>query len=529
MTRTLRDTLRQLAAGVPEPRLPLDFYHQARRTHRRRIAAAGLTAAAAVIVTGWIAVGSVADRQPVPGVPAAPTGGSMPFVVDHWLAWSCLGLLLAGLGLWWRRRGVVRLTIRLVAVAAAGAVLITTAPPGIAWWGEPRRAPGLPSTVVVPSTWAARATDSPPGRAAVLFGGPATFGDFEEGRIAMVAADGDRYRTLEEFTYAEPGEMSTLSPDGRYVDWMSDVFDLSTGRKLGSPALVAAWSPDSTRYLYWGEPEVDAEGTSQAPTKLGLWDVKQKREVASFAVTPRRGSMRDEVAFSRDGTQLAVHYKDGRQLDLYRIGESKPYRSLPVGDAKLAGREAWTPDGRGIALVELDTCTRCPLPWYRSRFQLTLIDVASGQAMGNRGYPALSSVTHMRILGWRTDSQPVVAVGDPGRTSYFDGTKSESIWWGSQDAENIRVVVLDPDAGPEPLLTLPKGVTDVDIASDYLREPIQQARPATSGPPNNPWLLAALASAAVALTLTVGSIWFVVRAIGKHRRIQTPPPVSDRG
>lgn len=507
MTRTLRDTLRQLADDVPSVRFPPDLYHRARRTHRRRVAATSLAVTTAVILTGSVAAQLLFARKPTSGEPTTGAGGVTPLVVDHWLSWLCLGLVLAGLGWWWRRRGGIQLTIRLVAVAVAGTVLITTAPPGIAWWGEPRRAPGLPSTVVVPSTWTARATDAPPGRVAVLFGGSVTRGNIEEGRIALVAGDGERYRVLEQFMYEDPGEASFLSPDGRYVSLSGRLIDLTTGEAVPDQpsGVVIAWSRDSTRYLYRTPSRVE----SPTKVKIGVWDLKKQRDLDGPTLTLAESPWVDELlaALSPDGTQFAVQERGRPQLQLYRVGERVPYRTLPVGTAQLGGSGAWTPDGRGIALAAFSRCTHCPLPWYPSQWELTLIDPASGQAMPGHSYPALASVTHLRVLGWRSDNQPVVAVGDPapppGRTDY---TITEMTRWPSEWARRVRVLVLNQNTPPEPLLTLPPGVEDVDIASDYLTKPVYQAHPATFGPPNNPWLLGALGCTIVTLILIIGGV-----------------------
>lgn len=530
MTRSLGDTLRQLADDVPDETLfPPDLYHRSRRTHRRRVAA---TAAAATVVLAGVVTGVVVSQGSRSGATVAAAGGDAErtgLMVDHWITWLGLAVTLAAAGLWWwRRSGGRGPAVAILAAAGAVAVVITTAPPGIAWWGEPSRAPGLPDRVVTPSTWTARATDSPPGRAAILFGGSGTRGDIEEGRVALVAGDGERYRVLEQAMYEDPGESSFLSPDGRYVSLSGQLIDLTTGAAVrGQPSgVVIAWSADSTRYLY------RTPDRSESPTevRLGVWDLAKRRGFDGPTVPVTDTSMTDELvaALSPDGTRFAVQERGQPDLRLYRVGERAPYRTLPVGPAQLGGSGAWTRDGRAIALAAFSKCTRCPLPWWPSQWQLTIVDATSGQPLAGRAYPALASVTHLRVLGWRSDDQPVVAVGDPERwaaETTTDASMDEMTRYPAQLAGRARVLVLSHDNPPEPLLSLPASVEDIDIAADYLTKPVHEARPATFGPPSNPWLLASVGCSAVTLTAIVGVAWGAIRQ--RRRRSGNVSPASQ--
>ncbi|MET7395545.1 hypothetical protein ABZS66_18855 [Dactylosporangium sp. NPDC005572] len=481
----LGQELRAIAERQPPPTIPSGFFHRARRrARRRRLAAVGLAMTAAAGVGLVIVTDGYAQREPLPHSVSAPTKPLYDLVgagADGPLGWLILAVVLVLLCVLWREAPRVVLVRRLVAAALIGALLVLAAPPGVALWGEPHGRIGLPDRLAEPRswTWAADLQQSPPGRVALVFSGPATHGNIEEGRLALLAADGDRYRVFDVFTdYLEPigaenGEVNrnrALSPDGRYLASGYGVYDLSTGRRAAGvlAEAPAGWSADGQRIVRSVHDPMDGSLRSG----WQVWDLRSGamlREIA--AEQPDRGV--GGVALSPAGDRIAV--EQGDRIVIYPTEGGTP-TSWPRGDWRIGDSAAWSRDGRLLAMIRRTQCAGCTAP-----LQIRFVDAETGETVDG-GEFSLPADVEVAVQGWRAPDQLVVQVG--GAVEVFTrGTPT-----------------------PARLLDLPAGVTHIEIATDRLTDPVRRAGPPTYGPPNNfLWLL--LAPAALVVLLMLGIRW----------------------
>jgi hypothetical protein len=498
MTARLGEQLRAIAEQYPAPSVPPDLYQRARRRYRKRAlagaVAAGVVLLAAVLLASFVALPTgglvrVGDGRGVGQAVAYGIGGAP--------GWAALATLLAVLGYVWRHRPRPIRRRRMALSAAVGVVFVLAAPPGTALWGEPHRAPGLPDRLATPLTWtfAAHVKQSPPGPVALVFSGPATRGNLEEGRLVMVAADGERYRVLDVFsdpleaTFRAGQSVSVerfaahLSPDGRYLlgggrrDLITyGLLDLVTGA-LGRepPGLPVGWSGDGRRVV------CELFGLDQTFEARAVWDPAAGRIIARIPVD--NPSLHGTAALSSDGGRLAVEI--GHRLRIYDVGDAATYTEAPLNGWRLGGPTAWSPDDRMLALVRPGLAA------------VRLVSVPVGAASTLAPVAEFSTLppgTEPRLQGWRSDREVVVHAGRAVESFGVD-----------------RPV-------PERLIELPEGVTHIEIASAALTRPRYRAGPATYGPPNT-FFWIALAPALVVVTVIAVSL-FVQR---RRRRSSSSP------
>lgn len=103
--------------------------------------------------------------------------------------------------------------------------------------------------------------------------------------------------------------------------------------------------------------------TNQKP-HIYLWRLDTGEKVAEFE--PTGGTRPGRLAFSRDGTQLAVYM--GRSVHIYSIANRRVTQT--IGPTRAAFEAAFTADGKGVI-----TCSRHPILW----------DIATGKKLRHFG------------------------------------------------------------------------------------------------------------------------------------------------
>ncbi|WP_020524593.1 WD40 repeat domain-containing protein [Catelliglobosispora koreensis] len=480
----LGQQLREIAERQPPPVIHIGLYDRARRRSSYRKGAAVVTIAASAVTVASLATSPRTQPDTVRGgalseLTSAGVGGP--------LGWIALAIVLAALGFLWRHLPFRKIARRLTAVAIVGAVIVLASPPGTALWGEPRGQIGLPDRLAEPSSWtlAANLKHSPPGKVALVFSGPATNGDLEEGRIALLAADGDRYRVFDVFldplswsAYDYLGPKSpVLSPDGRYLASDHGTFDLTTGQQLDQlrQQPPSAWSADSNRIAYR-----IYETNTQRVTGWQIWDLPSRRMIRE--IINEAPAHNTQIALSPAGDRLAV--RQNNLLAIYPVDGGAP-ASWPYDGWLPASTTAFSPDGTLLAL-KCDDCAE-------KTDSIRIVDARTGSIVDDGVFSPPGQ--HVKVQGWRSPTELVMQSG------------------------NAVDVYTIGDPAPARLLTLPPGITRVEIATDRLADPIRPAGPPTYGPPNTVfWLGVALV--AIPLALVVGAFilarW-LLRRIRKRR------------
>jgi hypothetical protein len=359
-------------------------------------------------------------------------------------------------------------------------------------------APSLPRRIGAPAVFSRDGLRSPIGAASVVFSGEPWNYDSLTSDTAITGARGDAYRRISAEFGSIAGFSAILSPDGRLLAVQDAILDLTTGtttrlpREPGADYRVPeAWSPDG-RYLA----TVSYTQSDRTPpdTYSGEWvdpvtravlavtDVATKQETTIATLLTTADFDGWMAAFSPDGTRLA--YQTGDHIAVVtRTGTPLATLSVPAG-TRIAGKGAWTSDGRGIAVVAEQSCD-CQ-ETYPSRWTLSTIDSATGAPMGN-GY-SVDGVVAIRMLGWSAAGAPIVvsydpvppADRDPGAVApdfrshadpsgvdqtgvYLDGIE------GLSDVATVQVVALDRTGPPRILLaSTSDGAQAIDVADDVL-------------------------------------------------------------
>lgn len=380
------------------------------------------------------------------------------------------------------RRGRRRRRRRIAAAGAALAVLVAVlvaVPFAVDRSGpraiEPADGPAsIPSTVYPPLPLQRTVQQAPNGPATLLVSGGGQFqgGDLlyrYDDRSMVVGRDG-YYRMVRGATRKEAGDSLLLSPDGRYVasdaglEGAGDgpataVLDLTTGDvRTYAGARPLAWSPDSRRLLAHGD-----------DTVIHLID----RESGAAREVTRLPAVR--VAFAPDGRRFVAEAGSALTIVDVDTGATRELTRLEKVE-RLAGPAAWRPDGR-ITLASAFGCTSaCSRDDLRGReVNLRFLDERSGERIHGASFFGLNGVLGMRLLGWRSNGTPVVAVFDLIRNADeypvsrwpLDGPE-----WQQDDTflrGGVRLMVLDRDTptGTE-LVRLPESALNVEVARDLV-------------------------------------------------------------
>lgn len=271
-------------------------------------------------------------------------------------------------------------------------------------------APTLPARVGAPALWTADATAAPIGAASVLYSSNSWFQEGADWLVGLVGRSDDTYRVAE--WGGSAGMTSVLSADGTRIAYHGGIADLSTGRETGwgpwSDGLTLdpqAWSPDGGAVAVLTS-RWDDTGVNDGKTTLYLFDVATG--------TPREIAVLNQVdvlagwaaAFSPDGGRLA--YQNGAGLSIFsRADGTTAEVPLPAG-ARLAGKGAWTRDGRNLLVV---SGAECDCGDYPIRWTVTTISALDGTATGT-AYTR-DGVLALRVLGWWPSGEPVAVEYSP--------------------------------------------------------------------------------------------------------------------
>jgi hypothetical protein len=374
-----------------------------------------------------------------------------------------------------RRRRHGRWTAAAAAVAVM-AVLAFTALPGIL--AHPTAVasadaqPSLPDRLAFPPAFWPGVRSSPPGPASLIFGGQGFAVDNpkrlldNEGDFAVVGATSDVYRVWRVTSYeAHAGEDVLLSPDGTRLAIPSGmnqpgpaVFDLRTGvmtrlAAFGENDYVTpmAWSPDGrTLAVQVVRPDgVDSVGLVDVPAGAyqQMSEVDRSTAVRGFG-----------IAWAPDGLRWA--YQDKGEIVVADRNLKAQARFAVPGDAWLAGKGAWTADGKSLVTVQVQD----------QQWALVERDPATGAIRGQRWVVGGADLAAVRLIGWAPGGEPVVVAfrAEPTMPVTF---QPETAY---QAVHSLQVWRLDA-AGHTVLLTAPHNLMSIDIADAVLAGGRQRA------------------------------------------------------
>jgi hypothetical protein len=378
------------------------------------------------------------------------------------------------------RRSRRRTMVAATAAAMLGALVLVLLPTGAARYVDTAaQAPAaLPNRIGGPVLGALHAADRPRlGPAAVLFSGGFSNGlcmlADECDATGVVGASADRYRVfVTDVPEAPSGEQVVLSPDGRHVAYSAGhddrqphvaIIDLGSGHTdmvaSAMPGSIAAtpvgWSRDGRRLAIRDTVPIDAQ-RSGYDSVLSIVDLGTRQWL-------RLGTGRTydgfTVAFAPDQRRFA--YQIGTTVTVGDLNGGSTVSFGVAGDAALAGKGAWTPDGAAVAIVQ-----RQGEVWT-----LRYVDPATGQDTSRPATPSVSGVTAIRLLGWSPNGSAVVLAyqPQPGSPARLDQPlpMDQRTHYGNVRA--IRILALTPGATtPTVLLEAPDHVKAVDVADDIV-------------------------------------------------------------
>ena len=350
----------------------------------------------------------------------------------------------------------------------------------------------LPDRLAGYSYLTADVADAPPGRAVAIFQRGFGVELFDTPQAVVLAADDDVYRRLGAAEsrsgttdQGDPGPM-LLSPDGLQValgdrDSRSAdlaVLDLGSGDVTthelpdARSVIPVAWAPDGSRVAYLSD-DTPTNPYSGGPI-VGALVVLDLASGEATAVPG--GEDVSAAAFSPDGAELAVQRTRGSGgLAVVDLASGAVRRVDATGS--LAGPDAWSPDGRLLALVGAPG--------------LSFVDP------GGTGTPlTLAGPAPDGVLGW-TGSREVAVLESP-------------------DSDNATITAYALDGGSRPLTAISNlgsyGIGRIQLASGLIAD--LQARPAGT-PDHGPWPPAFRIGVALVLGLAIA---LVVVLVDRRRR-----------
>jgi hypothetical protein len=332
--------------------------------------------------------------------------------------------------------------------------------------------------------------------------GPASLIFASAGTVVTVGADADTYHQFFAPT-ALPGRTALLSPEGDRVAYEGKdgiaVVDLRSGITRIYPVedqrantyRPQAWAPDG-RYLVVLTVVPAADPTTEGITKrLALLDLDHGT-TDEFAETTWPFALTGfAVAVSPDGRRIAYQY-DRFVAVFDRTSRAKSNFQLPeAGRSVLAGKGAWTPDGRSLAILHRDIER-----WEQSRWELRLVDPATGAERDPAQRPAMAGIGLLRVLGWNSRTGNPIVAGYHGPGTADGGMLSRGVDETlSIKVEAIGVYELPLVGGPVTLVQPVEGIAAIDVADRVIAG--GQTRPGE--PPWAPPLLLVIVAAAGAI------------------------------
>ena len=291
----------------------------------------------------------------------------------------------------------------------------------------------------------------------------------------------------------------------------------------GSYRVPQAWSPDGRYLATVGYSESWDQGAYDIPADAVALDVVDTMTGDTTHLMQLDVAMPIDgwiAAFAPDG-RLA--YQSGNQITIANPDGTVLARFAVPDGTRIAGKGAWTRDGRGIAVVDQGPCG-CGEA-YDSRWTLTTLDASTGAASG----PAyqVDGVVGVRMLGWSPSGRPVVVAYDPVASGDLDGDATPVSFRGPNrlsgledldDVASARVLALLPGGGSQ-LLSDASGAESLDVADDVIAGGVGRA--------GDPPLLTEdnLIGAAILTVIGLPLLLFVVltiRQIGRRRRDALP-------
>ncbi|MFE0590070.1 hypothetical protein [Micromonospora echinospora] len=375
--------------------------------------------------------------------------------------------------------------------------------------------------------------ERPSGRASVIFTSELWWWGEANGAVAAVGATGDEYRVFWDDDLGRAGEQVLLSPDGSRVALTDQVIDLGDGQSRRLPRLPgvattgpAAWSPQGDRLAVLGTTRANvvqpdgAEEYRVTRAVLGLVNLTSGSLSTIADVEP--GSVVDgfTVAFAPDGRRLA--YQSGSTI-VVADGEGTEHSRFTVpAETRLAGKGAWTPDGRGLSLVTQRRC--CADEAYPSRWRLHVVDPATGADLPAPAIPEQTSLTALRLMGWSPQGEAVVARYHPEPEEKVVGFEAGIDLTDPVRVSRVDVAALRPGAKPHVLIATPvDDVQALDVAGNLIASgTIRRGQPPTGLGPNTKVLTGVVALALLATTT------LVVVVVGRSRRRPAPQGMKDR-
>ncbi|MGY0237059.1 TolB family protein [Longispora urticae] len=353
------------------------------------------------------------------------------------------------------------------------------------------------------------AMTGPFGRAIAVYSNGTGHEDFTYAQQIVAGADRDVYRELDVPTGPTDGGVHLrLFPDGRRIVFASAgpsgeliLLDLTTGKSTEIPARAGAYvrplavSPDGRHVAYC----VDGQYRG-APGPLYLLDL------ATGISTALSSTDVETAAFSPDGTRLAIQDTAGYAVPPVRIIrlDSRLERTVePPPDARwsrLAGPEAWSPDGR--FLVNQTMMTGDVLTYQFT--DATGTGAAVPTAI--RAEDLFPRASGDAVLGWRSPTRMLVSGGD------VDGTTSNLISEVDVTTGGHHVVSRFEVGARDDLAVL-----DVQLATGLLAD--VTVRPG-GDPDRGPWPTWAVVTSLLCASpfVVAGVLWWWLRTRRARRR-----------